>query len=158
MPSVFSVSIAKIIKEIRLQEVYLPRTAEEIMISSRDINRPGIEISGFFDYFDEKRIQILGRAEVALLKEMEPERRLEILEAFFSRKPAVVILSRNLDVPEGMLEAAKKIRHCHFAQCGYHHRTGGSTGFVPERGTGASYYAPWRAGGSTGRRHFAGGR
>ena len=108
MPSVFSVSIAKIIKEIRLQEVYLPRTAEEIMISSRDINRPGIEISGFFDYFDEKRIQILGRAEVALLKEMEPERRLEILEAFFSRKPAVVILSRNLDVPEGMLEAAKK--------------------------------------------------
>ena len=108
MPSVFSVSIAKIIKEIRLQEVYLPRTAEEIMISSRDINRPGIEISGFFDYFDEKRIQILGRAEVALLKEMEPERRLEILDAFFSRKPAVVILSRNLDVPEGMLEAAKK--------------------------------------------------
>lgn len=108
MPSVFSVSIAKIIKEIRLQEVYLPRTAEEITISSRDINRPGIEISGFFDYFDEKRIQILGRAEVALLKEMEPERRLEILEAFFSRKPAVVILSRNLDVPEGMLEAAKK--------------------------------------------------
>ena len=108
MPSVFSVSIAKIIKEIRLQEVYLPRTAEEITISSRDINRPGIEISGFFDYFDEKRIQILGRAEVALLKEMEPERRLEILEAFFSRKPAVVILSRNLDLPDGMLEAAKK--------------------------------------------------
>ena len=108
MPSVFSVSIAKIIKEIRLQEVYLPRTAEEIMISSRDINRPGIEIAGFFDYFDEKRVQVLGRAELALLKEMEPERRLEILDAFFSRKPAVVILSRNLDLPDGMLEAAKK--------------------------------------------------
>lgn len=108
MPSVFSVSIAKIIKEIRLQEVYLPKTAEEIMISSRDINRPGIEISGFFDYFDEKRVQVLGRAELALLKEMEPERRLEILDAFFSRKPAVVILSRNLDLPDGMLEAAKK--------------------------------------------------
>src|SRR5699024_6490676 len=102
MPSVFSVSIAKIIKEIRLQEVYLPRTAEEIMISSRDINRPGIEIAGFFDYFDEKRVQVLGRAELALLKEMEPERRLEILDAFFSRKPAVVILSRNLDLPDGM--------------------------------------------------------
>ena len=108
MPSVFSVSIAKIIKEIRLQEVYLPKTAEEIMISSRDINRPGIEIAGFFDYFDEKRVQVLGRAELALLKEMEPERRLEILDAFFSRKPAVVILSRNLDLPDGMLEAAKK--------------------------------------------------
>lgn len=108
MPSVFSVSIAKIIKEIRLQEVYLPRTAEEIMISSRNINRPGIEIAGFFDYFDEKRVQVLGRAELALLKEMEPERRLEILDAFFSRKPAVVILSRNLDLPDGMLEAAKK--------------------------------------------------
>lgn len=108
MPSVFSVSIAKIIKEIRLQEVYLPRTAEEIMISSRDINRPGIEIAGFFDYFDEKRVQVLGRAELALLKEMEPERRLEILDAFFSRKPVVVILSRNLDLPDGMLEAAKK--------------------------------------------------
>ena len=108
MPSVFSVSIAKIIKDIRLQEVYLPRTAEEIMISSRDINRPGIEIAGFFDYFDEKRVQVLGRAELALLKEMEPERRLEILDAFFSRKPAVVILSRNLDLPDGMLEAAKK--------------------------------------------------
>ena len=97
-------------KEIRLQEVYLPASAEEITISSRDINRPGIELSGFFDYFDEKRVQVLGRAEVALLNEMEPEKRHEILGEFFSRKPALVILSRNQEMPEGMLEAAKENR------------------------------------------------
>ncbi len=61
MPSVFSVSIAKIIKEIRLQEVYLPRTADEILISSRDIDRPGVQIAGFYDYYDQKRVQVLGR-------------------------------------------------------------------------------------------------
>ena len=110
MPSVFSVSIAKIMKEIRLQEVYLPASAEEITISSRDINRPGIELSGFFDYFDQKRVQVLGRAEVALLNEMESEKRHEILDEFFSRKPALVILSRNQEMPEGMLEAAKENR------------------------------------------------
>lgn len=110
MPSVFSVSIAKIMKEIRLQEVYLPASAEEITISSRDINRPGIELSGFFDYFDEKRVQVLGRAEIALLNEMEPEKRHEVLSEFFSRKPALVILSRNQEMPEGMLKAAKENR------------------------------------------------
>ena len=108
MPSVFSVSIAKIMKEIRLQEVYLPASAEEITISSRDINRPGIELSGFFDYFDQKRVQVLGRAEVALLNEMESEKRHEILDEFFSRKPALVILSRGLKPLPEMMEFAQK--------------------------------------------------
>ncbi len=81
---------------------------------------------------------------------MERERRLEILNALFSRKPAVVIVARNLDLPPKHVGSSEKVRDCDFAQCRHYHRTGGCIGFVSERGTGAPYYPPWRAGGSLG--------
>ena len=59
-----------IIKELALEEVYLPGDPAEWMIVSCDVNRPGLALSGYFDYFDSDRIQILGKSEIGFLENL----------------------------------------------------------------------------------------
>ena len=62
------VDLQKIITEEALQVLYTPDEPSKIMVSSSDVNRPGLALAGFFDHFDHKRIQILGNAESVYLK------------------------------------------------------------------------------------------
>ena len=52
MAEVFTESLANIMAELSLDVAYLPKNAEEILVSSRDINRPGLELTGFLDFYD----------------------------------------------------------------------------------------------------------
>ena len=63
MSTEFSVSLAKIIKEIALEPYFMPHSPEDIAITSMDIDRPGLELTGYLDFFDEKRIIIFGNTE-----------------------------------------------------------------------------------------------
>ena len=66
MAGQFTVSLNKIIKDFNLEPLYLPE--EEIMISVNEVNRPGLHLSGFYEYFDPNRIQITGKMEFAYLE------------------------------------------------------------------------------------------
>ena len=104
----YAVPLGKVIREIGLQEIYLPKNAEEILITSKDVNRPGMELNGFCDYFDPTRSQILGLSEMALINRLEPERQKRAVEEFFSLQPSVVIVTRGMEIPSAMKEAAEK--------------------------------------------------
>ena len=104
----YAVPLGKVIREVGLQEVYLPKNADEIMITSKDVNRPGMELNGFCDYFDPTRSQILGLSEMALINRLEPERQKRAVEEFFSLRPSVVIVTRGMEIPASMKEAAEK--------------------------------------------------
>lgn len=108
MVTTFTVSLSKVMKELGLETVYLPMSADEILISSRDVNRPGLELNGFYDYFDKNRILIFGNAETALLASFSSEKRFEVLSGLFSRKPPAVIVARNITPAPEMVEAAQK--------------------------------------------------
>ena len=56
----YSIPLSKVIKELGLRELHLPKSADEIFIRSRDVNRPGLELNGFCDYFDPARITSPG--------------------------------------------------------------------------------------------------
>ncbi len=56
----FSVALSKIADDLNLTKVYLAENYEEIQISTVEINRPGLELTGYFEFFDNKRIQVLG--------------------------------------------------------------------------------------------------
>ena len=79
MASNFTVSLARLIKEFSLESIYLPQDPAEIMISSSEVNRPGLLITGFKNYFDPDRIQIIGKMENAYLNDLSPEVRMERL-------------------------------------------------------------------------------
>ena len=102
----FTVSLDKIIKEFKLESIYLPE--REVLIDSADVNRPGLQIVGFYDYFDATRIQILGRVENSYLEDMTSEERYSHLSKFFEKRVPVVIVARNIPISPEMLELAKK--------------------------------------------------
>lgn len=75
MATKFTVPINKIIKDFNLEILYMPETEEEILISSADVNRPGLNLTGYLEYFDQTRIQIFGLGEMGYLKQLSPEER-----------------------------------------------------------------------------------
>ena len=85
MAQKFSVSLKRVIKEFSLEEVFVPENIDEISVSSADLNRPGLQLSGFYDYFDNERIQIIGKNEDSFLETfIDRQTRIERL---LSRKP-----------------------------------------------------------------------
>lgn len=108
MSITYSVSLEKLIKEFTLQTFYLPCEPKDIKITSADVNRPGLQLTGFFDFFDCSRVQIIGKSELAYLNQAGDAVLEECCEKFFSYKPPAVILSRSLEAPPAMVEIAKK--------------------------------------------------
>lgn len=97
MKANYTVELSRIIKEYSLEELYLP--IEEVLIQNNDINRPGLQFGGYYEYFDNTRIQIIGKAEESYIKELEEKDYLARIDRFFASKPVAVIISRGLDLP-----------------------------------------------------------
>lgn len=108
MSQTYSVSLEKIIKSHNLETVYLPKSADEILIETDEINRPGIVLTGYTDYFDPLRIQILGWTELGFLLHMSDEEREKALGYWLGLKPAAAVVTRGLDIPDYFIEACKK--------------------------------------------------
>ena len=104
----FNVSLVKIIREFNLETIYLPKKAEEIMIDENDVNRPGLQLMGFYEYFDPERIQIIGKMEFAYLSTIDEKTRYQRLEALFSQNLPALVITRELPYFDEMLELAKK--------------------------------------------------
>ena len=103
-----SVELTKIINEFNLETIFAPENISEILVARADINRPGLPLSGFFEYFDPERIQILGRVETIYLETLSAEERYKRLYEFLEKKPVCVIIARNITAFPEMYELAKK--------------------------------------------------
>lgn len=108
MTEEYTIPLAKIIKELSLTALHLPCSAEEILIRSRDVIRPGLELYGFCDYFDPHRITVLGRSEIAMLDSLGEEKKTAAIDHFFALKPATVIVARGIVPCDFMRSAADK--------------------------------------------------
>jgi len=104
----FTVSLKDIIERFKLEKIYTTAENENNIISNPDVNRPGLQIAGFYDYFDTDRIQILGRVEHTYLSQLNlVDREKKLLDLFEKQIPALVI-TRGLDVfPELKVLAEK---------------------------------------------------
>ena len=96
----FTVSLAKIISEFSLETLNMPANPEKIQISTTEVNRPGLHMAGYFEFFDEKRIQIIGKSEESFLLRFTTEKAEKRLREFFSHKPVAVVICRNMQVDE----------------------------------------------------------
>ena len=108
MKTNYSVSLGKIINEFSLEILNLSDDKENILISTTEVNRPGLHMAGYFEFFDENRIQIIGKSEEGFLQRFTDEKARARLEEFFSRKPAAVIVCRDLQIDNSFIEIAKK--------------------------------------------------
>ncbi|MCP5462604.1 MAG: HPr(Ser) kinase/phosphatase [bacterium] len=78
----------------------------ENRLSVAELNRPGLAITGFFDYFAHKRIQVFGKAEMSYLRSLMREERFERLKQIFLQKVPCIIIARKLTVPQELIQLA----------------------------------------------------
>ncbi len=105
--SEFSVSLSEIVERLGLDKVYLSENYEETKISSVEINRPGLELTGYFEFFDNKRLQILGNTEFSYLGRFGSEAQRMVIDSIFSFGPPAVIICRQIEPSNVILESAK---------------------------------------------------
>lgn len=77
-------------------------------IVTSDISRPGLELAGYFDYFPAERIQLLGKTELSFAEKLNDEEREARLEMLCSDITPAIIITRELEIPEELLEAAER--------------------------------------------------
>ncbi len=102
------ISACELVKQFQLEVLYKGKDFDEPQITIPDVNRPGLQLVGFFDYFDPRRLQIMGKAETMMLSGMEPQLRQQRLEGLFMYDIPALIIARELDVFPECIEMAKK--------------------------------------------------
>ena len=103
---VFTVNLEKVIREMKLDRLYYPN--KEVLIDTADLNRPGLQITGFFDYFDPSRIHVFGMVENTYLAGLSSEVRYNSLKRLFEKQISAVILTRNSNASAEMLKLAEE--------------------------------------------------
>lgn len=101
------VQVASLIADCGV-ELVQGELAHEMFLTTVNVNRPGLLLAGFADYFGESRVQVMGNAEYYYLASCSKEERYSKLDTLFRRKIPCVILSKNVDPFEEMLEISKK--------------------------------------------------
>ena len=77
-------------------------------IRSPDLNRPGMQFCGFYEFFAFERPQVIGKVEMAYLEKRTPEERRSLLDTFFSYNIPCVVICRNMTPPPELIEAARR--------------------------------------------------
>ena len=103
-----TVSLNKMIEKLELKNLTPEVETEGIEISSPDINRPALQLAGYFEHFACERVQIIGYVEYTYLKSQNREEKLKNYERFMSSKIPCVIYASRTEPDEYMYEMARK--------------------------------------------------
>ncbi|NMA66402.1 MAG: HPr kinase/phosphorylase [Clostridiaceae bacterium] len=101
------VKLKRLVDEFALEKLCYKDEYDDIIIATTDINRPGLQLAGFFEYFGTDRVQIFGKVEMTYLADLEATERYERLKALFSTGIPCVVLARGMQPFPEMIQAAK---------------------------------------------------
>lgn len=108
MAETYKVALSDLVEELSLEVVYTPGDLKDIYIYNEDINRPALQLAGFYEYFNTEKIQSCGNTEFAYLKGLDPETRAVRIDKLFAHKFPALIVCLNHDIFPEMLVAAEK--------------------------------------------------
>jgi len=101
------VNLRRLVDEFKLQIAHMPEGAEDINVTSMEVNRPGLRLAGFYEEFDKNRVQIIGSAEALYIEEMDEETMRDRLAVFFGKGPVAVVFSHGNKPSETAVELAE---------------------------------------------------
>ena len=104
----YSVTFENFIAQLNLEVLSVPDDTQKIKITSTEVNRPGLLISGFSKDFDPSRIQILGRMEFSYLDSLDHDVKIERMNNLFGREIPAVIVTRNMLISSEIVELARR--------------------------------------------------
>lgn len=100
--------LSELVEELRLDIIYASTNYEKLRINTGDVHRPGLQLAGFYDYFDPTRIQLLGKQEVAYMEKYTTQERLERYGKLMSQSIPVLIVCHDAEISGELIEAAKQ--------------------------------------------------
>ena len=103
-----TVTVKMLVDRLKLKVVYGNKELLAKAITTADISRPGLEMTGYFDYYSPERLQLVGMKEWTYLKTMTANNRYSVFANIFREETPAVIVARGLEIPEEMLQAAKE--------------------------------------------------
>ena len=104
----YSVSLTKVIEKMKLENCTPDIDTDEVQITQTDVNRPALQLAGFFDCFDSNRIQLIGNVEDMYMKKVSKDTSEEMFRRIFDYKVPCIIFCRGLVVEESVLKLAKE--------------------------------------------------
>ena len=110
MEELNTVTLTKVINAFNLETVYLPDLPDDILISCSRVNRPGLQMVGFYDHYEQARLQIIGKVENLFLAQLPREERERRLEDFFRSAPVGVVVTSSIEIQPETIELAAKYK------------------------------------------------
>ncbi|ANZ63233.1 HPr kinase/phosphorylase [Secundilactobacillus paracollinoides] len=103
-----SVTVADLVDNIRLDVLYGEDLLADRKITTSDISRPGLELTGYFNYYPAKRVQLLGITETSFAKGMTSDDLLQVMRQMCQPETPAFAISTQLEPPEELLQAAQE--------------------------------------------------
>ena len=103
-----SVKLSKLIEMYGLQNCTPDIDIRGKKITIPDINRPALQLVGFFDHFDSERVQVIGHVEYSYIQTMKIEDKIKVYDQLMSTQIPCIIFCRGIAPDEELLEAANK--------------------------------------------------
>ena len=101
-----TVTVKDMIKDLKLEILNEGKRVNQVKVS--DINRPGLQFSGFYNYYANERVQVVGKAEWSFLDAMQPDLRQKRLKKYFEFDNPCTIITRNLEPHGELLQSARE--------------------------------------------------
>lgn len=98
----YGVTITELIKKMKMKNVLPKIDTDKVVLSHPDVNRPALQLTGFFDHFDRERVQIIGYVEQAYINTLPREVRVERYDKLLSSEIPCVVYSRGQEPDEDM--------------------------------------------------------
>ena len=112
MKSKYTVKLKTIVEELNLRVLHKSRDYDTAVLRTSDVNRPAMQLTGFYYYFDPNRLQIIGRVENAYLDTLSPEQRSRAIECFMQYDIAGLVICHGVEpFPEDIALAEKYDRN-----------------------------------------------
>ena len=105
-PEIERVPLGRLVEKMNLKNLTKDVDYSEIYVDETDINRPALQLTGFFDYFDSDRIQVIGFVEYTYLEKLAREERIKTYQALLEHKIPCLIFCRGLEPDEDLLKLA----------------------------------------------------
>ena len=108
MRSKYSVKLKTIVQEHNLHPIHLSKDYEQAVLTTADVNRPAMQLTGFYNYFDPRRLQIIGRVESTYLNTLSREERRKAYERFMAYDIAALVVCHGVTPSPECVEMAER--------------------------------------------------
>ena len=103
----YGVTITELIQKMGLQNIIPEIDTDKVVLSHPDVNRPALQLTGFFDHFDKERVQIIGFVEQEYIKTLTRERKVSVYEKLLSSEIPCLVYSRSQMPDEDMQDLCR---------------------------------------------------